>query len=178
MRRTLAVTATIAAVAAAGLLVKRDRDQQHRLDDLAARVAALSEAAQALAPPLQALPALLGERRCVLDARDVDRLVRAAMAVKADVKGQPGPSAIALGPAPERPEPSPRSPEQIAALGRAKTRLADAMARHTLTRDDVLEMRAELVSVGTAEAEALRARIASAINHRELIPQDRHFFLP
>ena len=178
MRRTLAVTATIATVTAAGLLVKRERDQQHRLDDLAARVAALSEAAQALVPPLQAMPALLAERRCVLDARDVDRLVRAAMVAKADLKSQPGTSAIALGPPPDKPEPSPPSPQQVAALDRAKARLADAMARHTLTRDDVLEMRAELASVGTAEAEALRARIASAINHRELIPQDRHFFLP
>ena len=177
MRRTVVVTAVVGAVTAA-LLFKRDREQQHRLDDLSARVAALSEAAQALAPPLRALPALLAQQRCVLDAQDIARLVRLAADAKADVKAGPGTAAIAPAPTPDKPDPGPASPEQAAALDRAKARFADAIARHTLTRDDVLEMRAQLTSVGTAEAEALRARVATAINHRELVPQDRHFVIP
>jgi hypothetical protein len=164
--------AALAITTCAVVAVKRDRDQQRRLDELSARIAALSDAAQALAPPLEALPALLAQRRCALDMQDIDRIVRAA----AGAKGYAVPTTVA--PAPDKPDPSPPLPEQTAALDRAKARFADAIARHTLTRDDVLEMRAQLTSVGTVEAEALRARVATAINHRELVPQDRHFVIP
>jgi len=176
MRRTIAATAVIGAVAAAGLLIKHDHDQQHRLDELSARVASLSAVAQALTPPLQALPLLLSERRCALDPRDIERIIRAASGAK---PGGVTPTVASAEDARERPERPPLSTEQAAALDHAKARLQEAIARHALTRDDVLEMRAQLATVGsTQESEALRSRIATAINHQELKPQDRLFIMP
>ena len=69
--------------------------------------------------------------------------------------------------------------DQKAALDRAHQRLENAISRRTLTREDVLEMRAQLATVrSTQETEALRARISTAINHQQLVPQDRLFLMP
>jgi hypothetical protein len=89
------------------------------------------------------------------------------------------PSAEAPARAVEKVERAELSPEKKAALERAQHQLEGAISRHTLTREDVLEMRAQLATVGsTQETESLRARISTAINHQQLVPQDRLFLMP
>ena len=125
-------------------------------------------------PPLRALPALLAQQRCTLAPGELERILRAGTGPH----GQTLASATPL-PTADKPERVELTSDQKAALDRAHQRLADAIARRTLTREDVLEMRAQLATVRlTQEAEALRARIATAINHQQLVPQDRHFLMP
>ena len=174
MRRTIALTAAIGAVGA-GLLIKRDRDEQRQLDQLSSRVAELSQAARALTVPLQALPSLLSQQRCSLDPHELDRLLRMAP----ERATEPNPAVATPAGGANRPEPARLSPEQETALHRAHKTFESALSRHSLTRDDVLEMRAQLATVGSIqESEALRSRIATAINHQELVPKDRLFIMP
>jgi hypothetical protein len=171
----LSILAALAvAVGAAGVAVKRDRDQQRRLDELSLRVADLSETARGLVPTLRLLPALVGQQRCTLAPGELERILRAG----ADPRGQTLASATPL-PAADKTARVELSSGQKAALDRAHQRLENAISRHTLTREDVLEMRAQLATVGsTQETEALRARISTAINHQQLVPQDRLFLMP
>lgn len=164
------VVAVVAATIGIGGLIRRDELQQRRIEQLSARLGEVSEAVKALEPPLRVLPVLLAQQRCAVDPKDLERIRSPPSAATAATK------AMALE---GKLSPAQLSTEQRAALGRANQQLDAAISRHSLTRDDVLQMRAELATVGSIqESEALRARIATAINHQELVPKDRLFIMP
>lgn len=174
MRRPSVAALAILVIVAVCLLVARDRQQQKRLDALSGQLEDLSMVTRGLALPLQTLPALLGQLHCKLDPNDLSRLAGVAT-------GKAGPPATA-SPAvvhTEKIGPTELSYDQVAALDRAQRRLEEALSRRLLSQADVLEIRAQLVAGGSPQAaEKLRARIASAINRKELVPEQRPFILP
>jgi hypothetical protein len=157
-----------------GLLAKHDRDQQRRLNVLAADLSALTDNVHGLVMPMQAVVPLLSHLSDEIAARQLERSSQVA-------SGKPAVHAAGNAPpaASEQAEPAAMSPVQQVALARAHRVLEGAIGRRTLTRDDVLEMRTELATVNSRQAaEELRAKIASAINRNELVPEDRQYFMP
>lgn len=73
-----------------------------------------------------------------------------------------------------------RSLDQEKSIAGAGNVATAAIARHSLTREDVQKMRQELAdgSATSDEVDELRSRIAAAINRQELVPEDRHFIYP
>jgi hypothetical protein len=75
--------------------------------------------------------------------------------------------------------PAQLSPEQAKAVAHVEEALAGILRHGHITRDDVLAMRQELAGVGPSpELDAIRERIAAAVNRNELAVDDPHFIMP
>jgi hypothetical protein len=73
-----------------------------------------------------------------------------------------------------------RSLDQEKLIAAAGDVVTGAIARHTLSRADVEQVRQRLAAGAATsdEVDELRSRIAVAINRQELAPEDRHFVFP
>jgi hypothetical protein len=102
-----------------------------------------------------------------------------ADAVAATLAKRAGPVASA-GTAPVAPStPAPASPEQELAISRAEQAVSGILRQGHISRDDVVSLRRELADVGSSdEVDALRARIAQAVNRNELSVDDPRFVIP
>jgi hypothetical protein len=173
------VAAAALSSAMLGVFWKRDLEQQRKLEALNARVTELVDAVRSS----QASPAgaRRAEGRSSLEPRDVERIAQAVAAASHAAAGsaaaaiEPEPIATARMPSPTR---SPSTPEQQVAVFRASDRLDEALRRRTLTSDDITAIRTELAMSPPEAAEQLRAKIARAINRKELVPEEHPFTIP
>ncbi|WP_375765576.1 hypothetical protein NR798_28140 [Archangium gephyra] len=162
----------------AGVLVLRGQgeEQARRLEVLERSVAELRQSRGAAEPARVTLaqPAPEGARDSGearspgLSEQELEAL---ALRVAELLEGARGPGANGAGGTSE-PRVT-RNPEQQAALHRANERVEHVLARGRLSPEDVLGLRREMAPFeGTAEAEALRKRLAVALNQGRLIPDN------
>ncbi|MDP9001596.1 MAG: hypothetical protein M3O46_15965 [Myxococcota bacterium] len=147
-----------------GLIVKHDRDEQQRYERLSKRLATIEEGVQGSGEGVSA-PQFPTTRTCSLDSMDLDVIARMMReATSASTPRDRTPEAV---------EPLQRTPEQQAAVARAKTIVDGILNRRRITRDDAVELRRLLNATGSpADVEEIQRRIRVAINRDELVPDD------
>jgi hypothetical protein len=153
-----------------GVQWKHDRDEARRYAGLSKRLADLAEVVRSSSDIASAAPpALRGS--CVLDSAQLDVIARVVSGAAA------GSAARAAAPAPQEvPKEAQPTPEQEAALARAKDVLDGMLKRRRITRDDALELRREMAATGSPQAiQEIERRISVAINRDELVPDDPRF---
>ena len=134
----------------------RDQHLEGRLRATSAQIATLGNAITRLAeaPPPSCAPSI------VQAPIDVDALARRTADAVALQGGAP--SRVPPETAPAAPKED--TPEQLEALSRAQAALDAAIARGTLERGDMREIRRNLAGANPEEAAALRKQVAVAIN--------------
>jgi uncharacterized membrane protein len=168
------ITVAALALAAGALLygVQRDRRLEKEMGALAADFRALR--AQSPAAQQQPWPAT-----APIDRRQIEQVAEAVAARMAAEAAKERP-ATASAPAQPRDEAPPREPTapELAAANEATRIVDEALARRTLHREDVLELRRLSDKVDVAAMRELRRRIAVALNRDELRPTDPTLGLP
>ena len=160
----LGIIAALAALVAGGAFVyRRDCAFDRRLDALTQEVRALREQ-----PPLPLVTAVA--------TRNLDGEAIAAQVVERLRRDAPAPATAK----PSEPEAAPpaATAAQMAALDSARSRVAAAVARGRLTRDDVLELRRQLAAVDPTERQEIRRQISVALNQQRLVPEDPQLIMP
>jgi hypothetical protein len=115
----------------------------------------------------RASPAMPAAVRAPIDSDTIAAIASAVVQLQAQQAAAGAAKGVEVQP--------PRGLEQEKAIAGADNAVTAAIARGRLTRDDVLQVRASLAS-GSAtpeEVDAIRSRIAVAINAQKLIPEDR-----
>jgi hypothetical protein len=172
MRQAIIAGALLAACLLGALIqaARQERGLQRRLDSLSGEVSELARLVrQAPATPPAASPA--GPLR--MDDLQLDILAGRVAARMATRQGEAAAGKArqpATGDAEAPPEPTPAQRE---AAERARQIVDQAISRHALSLEDVTSLRQLATKLDPSAQEAMRLRIATAINRQELKPDPR-----